>query len=124
MYQLKTSTTELTMELATNRFFKDGGADIDEETLPLLDELIEGLKKADLSKHTLVVESHTDDLPPKTQQYPNNWELSSARAAKIVGYMMVKKIPAEKLKAVGFADARPKCQIWMRRGIQSLKIAF
>lgn len=98
----------LSVELATHRFFKDGGADIDETTLPVLQELVGALKKTDLSQYTATIESHTDDTPPQSGLYRNNWELSAVRAAKLAGYLVQQGIAADHVKAVGYGDSRPK----------------
>jgi len=38
--------------------------------------------------HPIRVEGHTDSLPMKSDRYPSNWELSSARASVIVRYLI------------------------------------
>ena len=72
---VSSSSSSLSMELATARFFKAGGADIDEAALPTLNELIEALKKSDIKNFSVAIESHTDDTPPQSGMYKNNWEL-------------------------------------------------
>ena len=37
---------------------------------------------------SVVVEGHTDDRPIRTARYPSNWELSAARAASVVRFML------------------------------------
>ena len=54
------------------------------------------------------VEGHTDDLPISNEQFPSNWELSSARATGVVKYLLESGIEKERLKASGYADSRPK----------------
>ena len=40
--------------------------------------------------------------------YPSNWELSAARAAAALRYIVERgQIPATRLRAVGYADTRP-----------------
>lgn len=56
--------------------------------------------------YQVVVEGHADYLRPST--YPTNWELSSARATRVVRYMINEGgLPARRAGAVGFADTRP-----------------
>jgi chemotaxis protein MotB len=63
-----------------------------------------------LSKSEIVieVEGHTDDSPVSSEQYPSNWELSSARASNVVRYLVAKGFPAHRLRAVGLAATQPK----------------
>ncbi|RJQ30992.1 MAG: chemotaxis protein MotB [Peptococcaceae bacterium] len=55
------------------------------------------------------VEGHTDNLPINTSKYPSNWELSSARATKVV-QELIKGIafPPERLSATGYGEYRPR----------------
>ena len=55
----------------------------------------------------LQVEGHTDKIPIKTQAYPSNWELSTARALSVVHFLMGQNISPEHLAAAGFADFQP-----------------
>lgn len=105
---VEATTSSLSMELASLRFFKDGGAEIDEEMLPMLQELASTLKQASLSHYSISIESHTDDAPPQSGLYKNNWELSSLRAGKLADYLVTQGLAANRIKAVGYADSRPK----------------
>ena len=105
---VQSGRTHLDMELASNRFFKSGSADLDEETAPLLAELVAALKQPEISAFNIIVESHTDDAPPQSGLLKNNWELSSVRAAKIVSYLIAQGFAPNKIKAVGYGDSRPK----------------
>ncbi len=105
---VEATTTSLSMELATQRFFKDGGAEIDEEMLPMLQELASTLKQASLAQYAISIESHTDDTPPQSGLYKTNWELSAVRAGKLAGYLISQGLAANRIKAVGYADSRPK----------------
>ena len=53
------------------------------------------------------VEGHTDDQPINTQQYPSNWELSSARAGSVVRLLIGMGIQSQRLAAIGYAANRP-----------------
>lgn len=100
--------SSISMELATARFFKAGGADIDEDTLPILAQLVDALKQSTLTDYTLSIESHTDDTPPQSGIYHNNWELSAVRAARIASYFAQHGFVAQNIRAVGYGDSRPK----------------
>jgi chemotaxis protein MotB len=54
------------------------------------------------------VEGHTDDTPIRNSRYPDNWELSSARANTVVRFFLSDyHLEPERLQASGFADTRP-----------------
>lgn len=99
----------LNMELATRHFFKEGTAEFDESALADLNEIANSLKKTDMtSYHAMTIESHTDDTAPISGLYKNNWELSSLRAAKLADFFIKQGFSPDKIKAVGYADSRPK----------------
>lgn len=102
------TTSSLSVELATHRFFKGNTTEINEEMLPVLQELASHLKSDKLAQYTISIESHTDDTPPQSGLYSNNWELSAMRAAKLSQYFIQQGFPAKRLKAIGYGDARPK----------------
>jgi len=54
------------------------------------------------------VEGHTDDVPISSPVYPSNWELSTARAAAVVRFLVGAGMSPRRLRAVGFADTRPQ----------------
>ncbi|MCE8022152.1 OmpA family protein [Halomonas sp. MCCC 1A11036] len=53
------------------------------------------------------VEGHTDSMPIATSRFPSNWELSSGRAIAVLRYLSELGVPAERLRAVGYAETRP-----------------
>ena len=58
--------------------------------------------------HYMRVEGHTDSDPIRTEKYPSNWELSSARASSVVRYMIDRfKFSPSLFSAIGYADTRP-----------------
>jgi chemotaxis protein MotB len=55
------------------------------------------------------VEGHTDNQPISNSRFPDNWELSTARANSVVRFFLVyDHIAATRLSATGYADSRPK----------------
>lgn len=50
---------------------------------------------------------HTDNIPIATEQYPSNWELSSARAASVVRFLHEHGLVDHELLATGYADTKP-----------------
>jgi len=85
--------------------FKSGSAELTDGAEKILDNVIKVLKDYKLN---LVVRGHTDDRPISTPKFPSNWELSAARAAVALDYILNKGgIEVSRAKAVGYADTRP-----------------
>ncbi|MGH1537929.1 MAG: peptidoglycan -binding protein [Gammaproteobacteria bacterium] len=53
------------------------------------------------------IDGHTDRRPISNEEYPSNWELSTARALAIVRYMVAQEVPAKRLAATGFGEFHP-----------------
>lgn len=53
------------------------------------------------------IEGFTDNVPISNSRYPTNWELSSARAAAIVKWLVGKGVAPERLSAVGYGEFQP-----------------
>ncbi|MEX0450527.1 UNVERIFIED_CONTAM: peptidoglycan -binding protein [Spiribacter pallidus] len=55
----------------------------------------------------LQVEGHTDRRPINTEQFPSNWQLSTARAQSILDSLIDEGIPPQRLAAVGYGEYQP-----------------
>lgn len=53
------------------------------------------------------VEGDTDDQPPDGGLYPDNWQLSTARALAVVDALQGLGIPPDRLSATGYAQYNP-----------------
>ena len=56
------------------------------------------------------LEGHTDDIPiigHLANQFPTNWELSTARASAAARYLIDKGRAPDGIRAVGYADSKP-----------------
>ncbi len=85
--------------------FKSAQADIlpaYQETLAAIGNTINKLP------NYIRVEGHTDSTPISTAKYESNWELSAARASRVVRlFASESQINPEKLIPVGYADNKP-----------------
>ena len=55
------------------------------------------------------VEGHTDDMPMRSTLFASNWELSTARATRVVQLLIARTgLPAMRLSAAGYAEFRPR----------------
>jgi chemotaxis protein MotB len=58
--------------------------------------------------HMLMVGGHTDDRPIHTEQFPSNWELSTARAVAVMRSLSSAGVPPSRIIAAGFGDHHPR----------------
>lgn len=95
----------LVIRLNNSILFDVGSAIIKNDALKTIDDIIETISKID---NNVVVEGHTDSTPIKTDKFPSNWELSTARATNIITYMIKSgKINPKRLSAVGYGEYMP-----------------
>ncbi len=91
--------------LSDGALFDLGSADLKPSARQVLDQIAGVLRAV---PNPVLIEGHTDNLPIRTAQYPSNWELSAARAARVLRYLVQKGgVPAHRVIAVGYADTRP-----------------
>jgi len=91
--------------LSDGTLFDLGSAELKPSARQVLDRVAQVLRAV---PNPVLIEGHTDNLPIRTAQYPSNWELSAARAARVLRYLVQRgEIPAHRLIAVGYADTRP-----------------
>lgn len=55
----------------------------------------------------LQIDGHTDKRPIATEQFPSNWELSTARGLAIVKYAIELGVSPKRLAATGFGEFHP-----------------
>ncbi len=85
--------------------FESGSADIDELSFSLLATAAGVLGSI---SNPLEVEGHTDNLPAAGTAWPSNWELSTARSAGVVRWLIDPGgLPDTRLTALGKADTKP-----------------
>ncbi len=94
--------------------FDSGSTGIKAEGREVLAKVATQLK--DISGHRIRVEGHTDKLPIASSRYPSNWELSSARAAGVVRFMVEQGLDPSLLSAAGFGPYQPIADNATRQG--------
>ena len=97
-----------TFNFKSSKLFKPGSAKLLPAAIPVLDRVAQLISFMGITNYSVDVEGHTDDIPIRTQQYPSNWELSATRATNVVRFLISRGIEPERLRAIGFADTRPK----------------
>jgi len=97
----------LLVNFQDNILFDSGQADLKPKSYPVLNSLAAILNEKDVSGRKVQVEGHTDTVPIlKSADYPSNWELSTARSASVIRYLISNRVVPDKFVAVGFADTR------------------
>ncbi len=92
-------------------FFETLSADVSPNGSRILLALIQGIKTRQISTskiYKIVVEGHTDPRPIVSGEYPSNWELSGARAARVVRLFLEQGFAPDHLTAIGYADTHPQ----------------
>jgi chemotaxis protein MotB len=55
------------------------------------------------------VEGHTDDLPIHTPRFRSNWDLSAARATRVIEFLVDRAgVAPQRLSVAGYAEFRPR----------------
>jgi chemotaxis protein MotB len=95
----------LVMRMSEHTLFGLGSADIAPEALPLLQKVGAIISK---TAYLIRIEGHTDNLPIRTERYPSNWELSTARAVNVLRYLIKNhNVDPRRLAAEGFSEFHP-----------------
>ena len=108
---VKTDGQGVSVAFQSTLFFDTLSADVKPEGRVILDKLakeLDGRQKAEGKTYQVVVEGHTDSRPVTAGTFPSNWELSGARAARVVRYFLDQHFTPDHLTAIGYADTRPE----------------
>lgn len=103
--QLSELKGRLTVRMAEKVLFASGSAAIGKEGKEALGKIAAAFK--DVKGRIIRVEGHTDDVPIRTERFPSNWELSSARAIAVVRLLQDKGVDPGLLGAAGYAQYQP-----------------
>ena len=92
--------------------FAPGSADLADSARQQLTPVVNALREIQSQippgiAWILEVEGHTDVRPINTVAFHSNWELSTARAASVIKFLIEQGIPAEHLSAAGFGEFQP-----------------
>ena len=98
--------------LQSEVFFQSGSAEIGNDGIQKVEEITEILisitNKIPKNINWLIqVEGHTDNIPISTEQYPSNWELSTARAIAVAKIMMKNGVSSDKINVAGYGEHKP-----------------
>lgn len=107
---IKTDAQGVSIVFESTVFFDTLSAEVRPQAVEILNKMItaiENRQKANAKLYKIVIEGHTDSRPVIGGLYPSNWELSGARAARVVRMFLDRGFAASKLTAIGYADTHP-----------------
>ena len=98
----------LKVDVVSEVLFKSGSDEIIEVGKKILDKVAESLSI--IKDKRIEVQGHTDDrkiFGKLKEKYPTNWELSTARATKVVRHLEGRGLDPKLLSAAGLAEYHP-----------------
>jgi len=106
--KVKTQLTDegLKILLTDKILFQPGQAILKQESLQIISTISTTL--IDL-QNPVQVNGFTDNIPIQTQQFPSNWELSSARALSVLRYLLEEnnQLVPTRFAATGYGEYKP-----------------
>ena len=95
----------LVISLTGEILYEQGRADIRDqgrEVLAMISDILNDVP------NDIMIEGHTDDLPIRTDEFPSNWELSTARAVNVIKFLIEERdFEPARLSAAGYSEYRP-----------------
>lgn len=104
LIKVRRTSLWLEVELNTSTLFPSGSVVLGTEAHEILRKLAAILAPF---PNPIRVEGFTDDVPINTSLFASNWELSAARAARVVRLFAEEGLDPGRMAAVGFGEHRP-----------------
>lgn len=104
MIRVQRAPSWVEVEIKTDILFPSGSAEIETAAVEILESLAAILAER---PYPIRIEGHTDNRPIKTAQFPSNWELSAARASRIVRLFEQRGITASRMVVAGMGENQP-----------------
>ncbi|KTC85748.1 OmpA family protein [Legionella drozanskii] len=92
------------LDIKANALFDSGSADLRPVAVLKLMKLASIIKTL---PYSIAIEGYTDNMPIETEQYPSNWELSSARAAAVARTLSSFGVNKKQLSVTGYGEQYP-----------------
>ncbi len=104
MIRIKRAPSWVEVEIKADILFPSGSAELEASAMTVIDRIATILA---VRPYPIRIEGHTDTRPIKTSQFPSNWELSAARAARIVRLFEAHGIVSSRMVVAGLGENRP-----------------
>jgi chemotaxis protein MotB len=102
---IRRSDRGIIMTLADKMLFESGDAALSRSSYGLLNKIGKIINSTNAQ---VVIQGHTDDEPIRTDAYPSNWELSTARAVNVLRYLITEtEVSSHRLSAAGLSKYHP-----------------
>lgn len=95
---------KLEINMGNQLLFELGSADLRQQAQSVLSRVALLFNQ---TQSQIIVEGHTDDLPIHTDQFPSNWELSSARASAVVRFLAEQQVDEGRFMVLGYNRYAP-----------------
>lgn len=103
--RLRSTKEGLVISLEEIGFFNSGSAQLKPGALPALAKIASILSD---DPENLRIEGHTDNIPIHNSQFMSNWELSTARATRVLNILITRfNFSPDRLSAAGYAQYHP-----------------
>lgn len=104
--ELRADARGLVISLPEAGAFPVGRADLSPAAASVIRDVADVLRRV---PNSIRVEGHTDDVPIHTVMFASNWELSTARATRVVQFLIEDAhLPPARLSAAGYGEFHPR----------------
>ncbi|WP_339897745.1 flagellar motor protein MotD [uncultured Gilvimarinus sp.] len=122
LMQVSSNEMWLQVELRDSILFSSGSAEVSATAGEIFTRVAQIIAKVN---NPVQIEGFTDNVPIQTGRYPSNWELSSARAAAIVKWLIDDGVAPARLAAVGYGEYQPVASNATEQGrMQNRRVAI
>ena len=93
------------ISLVSDLFFASASAALNADAMPVLQQVSDFLGQI---PNSVVVEGHTDNIPPDAVRWPGgNWELAAERSIAVLQTLEDYGVPTERLSSSSYGSTRP-----------------
>ncbi|ARG97958.1 OmpA family protein [Legionella micdadei] len=103
-YQMNPRDGWVELDIKAGALFDSGSADLRPIAVVKLMKLASIIKSL---PYPIAIEGYTDNMPIDTEQYPSNWELSSARAAAVARTLTSFGVDQKQMSVTGYGEQYP-----------------
>ena len=92
------------ISLTSDLYFASASAQLGADAMPVLQEVSDFLARI---PNSVIVEGHTDSVPPDPKKWVSNWQLSGERAFSVLQALEDYGVQSDRLSATAYGDTRP-----------------